>query len=88
MKELTMQEIKDRLDNYLEEGNGDSVERLMVNILSNNIINMDFAFKIKKALKDDNVAQAHKILAEQAKYLSSIYELTIGAEKKINILDN
>ena len=39
--------IKDKLDNYLTEGNGNNVENLMVNILGTNIINMDFAFEIK-----------------------------------------
>ena len=43
MNGLTLQEIKDKLDNYLTEGNGNNVENLMVNILSTNIVNMDFA---------------------------------------------
>lgn len=90
MKELTLQEIKGKLDNYLKEGNGNNVENLMVNILSTNIVNMDFAFKIKAVLNNNDVEAAKGLLSEQAKYLSAIYEQMTESEvkKKINILDN
>jgi Na+/melibiose symporter-like transporter len=74
MNGLTLQEIKDKLDNYLTEGNGNNVENLMVNILGTNIINMDFAFEIKIALNNNDVDAAKEVLSKQAQYLSAIYE--------------
>ena len=88
MKELTLQEIKGKLDNYLKEGNGNNVENLMVNILSANIVNMDFAFKIKAALNNNDVEAAKGLLSEQAKYLSAIYEQMTESEVIKSILDN
>ena len=83
-----MQEIKGKLDNYLKEGNGNNVENLMVNILSTNIVNMDFAFEIKTALNNNDVEAAKGLLSEQAKYLSAIYEQMMGSEIIKSILDN
>ena len=88
MNGLTLQEIKDKLDNYLTEGNGNNVENLMVNILSTNIVNMDFAFKIKAALNNNDVEAAKGLLSEQAKYLSAIYEQMMESEVIKSILDN
>ena len=88
MNELTMQEIKGKLDSYLKEGNGNNVENLMVNILSGNIVNMDFAYKIKAALNNNDVEAAKELLAEQAKYLSAIYEQMMESEVIKSILDN
>ena len=88
MKELTLQEIKGKLDNYLKEGNGNNVENLMVNILSTNIVNMDFAFEIKTALNNNDVDAAKEVLSEQAKYLSAIYKQMMDAEVIKSILDN
>ena len=88
MKELTLQEIKDKLDNYLIEGNGNNVENLMVNILGTNIINMDFVLEIKTALNNNDVEAAKGLLSEQAKYLSAIYKQVIDAEVIKSILDN
>ena len=88
MNELTLQEIKDKLDNYLTEGNGNNVENLMVNILGTNIINMDFAFEIKTALNNNDVDAAKEVLSEQAKYLSAIYKQMMDAEVIKSILDN
>ena len=88
MNGLTLQEIKDKLDNYLTEGNGNNVENLMVNILGTNIINMDFAFKIKAALNNNDVEAAKGLLSEQAKYLSAIYEQMTESEVIKSILDN
>ncbi len=88
MKELTLQEIKGKLDNYLKEGNGNNVENLMVNILSGNIVNMDFAYKIKAALNNNDVEAAKGLLSEQAKYLSAIYEQMMESEVIKSILDN
>ena len=88
MKELKLQEIKGKLDNYLKEGNGNNVENLMVNILSTNIVNMDFAFKIKAALNNNDVEAAKGLLSEQAKYLSAIYEQMMESEVIKSILDN
>jgi hypothetical protein len=88
MKELTLQEIKGKLDNCLKEGNGNNVENLMVNILSTNIVNMDFAFKIKAALNNNDVEAAKGLLSEQAKYLSAIYEQMMESEVIKSILDN
>ena len=88
MNELTMQEIKGKLDSYLKEGNGNNVENLMVNILGTNIINMDFAFEIKTALNNNDVDAAKEVLSEQAKYLSAIYEQMTESEVIKSILDN
>ncbi len=88
MKELTLQEIKGKLDDYLKEGNGNNVENLMVNILSINIVNMDFAFKIKAALNNNDTETQKELLSEQAKYLSAIYAQMIDAEVIKSILDN
>ena len=88
MKELTLQEIKGKLDNYLKEGNGNNVENLMVNILSGNIVNMDFAYKIKAALNNNDVEAAKELLAEQAQYLSAIYKQMMDAGVIKSILDN
>ena len=88
MKELTLQEIKDKLDNYLIEGNGNNVENLMVNILGTNIINMDFVLEIKTALNNNDVEAAKGLLSEQAKYLSAIYEQMMESEVIKSILDN
>ena len=88
MNGLTLQEIKDKLDNYLTEGNGNNVENLMVNILSGNIVNMDFAYKIKAALNNNDVEAAKELLAEQAQYLSAIYKQMMDAEVIKSILDN
>ena len=88
MNGLTLQEIKDKLDNYLTEGNGNNVENLMVNILSTNIVNMDFAFKIKAALNNNDTEAQKELLSEQAKYLSAIYKQMMDAEVIKSILDN
>ena len=88
MKELTLQEIKGKLDNYLKEGNGNNVENLMVNILSTNIVNMDFAFRVRTALNNNDVEAAKGLLSEQAKYLSAIYEQMMESEVIKSILDN
>ena len=88
MNGLTLQEIKDKLDNYLTEGNGNNVENLMVNILGTNIINMDFALVIKTALNNNDVDAAKEVLNEQAKYLSAIYKQMMDAEVIKSILDN
>ena len=88
MNGLTLQEIKDKLDNYLTEGNGNNVENLMVNILGTNIINMDFAFEIKIALNNNDVEAAKELLAGQAKYLSAIAEQMMDSEVIKSILDN
>ena len=88
MKELTLQEIMDKLDSYVKEGNGGNVENLMVNILSTNIVNMDFEFKIKAALNNNDVEAAKGLLSEQAKYLSAIYEQMMESKVIKSILDN
>jgi uncharacterized protein YcgL (UPF0745 family) len=88
MNGLTLQEIKDKLDNYLTEGNGNNVENLMVNILGTNIINMDFAFEIKIALNNNDVDAAKEVLSKQAQYLSAIYEQMMESEVIKSILDN
>ena len=88
MNGLTLQEIKDKLDNYLTEGNGNNVENLMVNILGTNIINMDFALVIKTALNNNDVDAAKEVLNEQAEYLSAIYKQMMDAEVIKSILDN
>ena len=88
MNGLTLQEIKDKLDNYLTEGNGNNVENLMVNILGTNIINMDFALVIKTALNNNDVDAAKEVLNEQAEYLSAIYEQMMESEVIKSILDN
>ena len=85
---MTVQEIMDKLDSYVKEGNGNNVENLMVNILSTNIVNMDFAFKIKAALNNNDVEAAKGLLSEQAKYLSAIYEQMMESEVIKSILDN
>ena len=88
MNGLTVQEIMDKLDSYVKEGNGGNVENLMVNILGTNIINMDFAFEIKTALNNNDVDAAKEVLSEQAKYLSAIYKQMMDAEVIKSILDN
>ena len=88
MKELTLQEIKGKLDNYLKEGNGNNVENLMANVLSISIVNMDFAYKIKEALNNNDVEAAKELLAGQAKYLSAIAEQMMDSEVIKSILDN
>ena len=85
---MTVQEIKNKLDNYLKEGNGNNVENLMANTLSTSIINMDFAFEIKTALNNNDVDAAKEVLSEQAKYLSAIYKQMMDAEVIKSILDN
>ena len=88
MNGLTVQEIMDKLDSHVKEGNGGNVENLMVNILSTNIVNMDFAFKIKAALNNNDVEAAKGLLSEQAKYLSAIYEQMMESKVIKSILDN
>lgn len=88
MNGLTMQEIKGKLDNYLKEGNGNIVENLMANVLSISIVNMDFAYKIKEALNNNDVEAAKGLLSEQAKYLSAIYKQMMDSEVIKSILDN
>ncbi len=85
---MTVQEIKNKLDNYLKEGNGNNVENLMANTLSISIINMDFAYRIKAALNNNDVEAAKGLLSEQAKYLSAIYEQMMESEVIKSILDN
>ena len=85
---MTVQEIKNKLDNYLKEGNGNNVENLMANTLSTSIINMDFAYRIKAALNNNDVEAAKGLLSEQAKYLSAIYEQMMESEVIKSILDN
>ena len=88
MNGLTLQEIKDKLDSYVKEGNGGNVENLMASVLGANIINMDFAFRVRAALNDNNVEAAKGLLSEQAKYLSAIYKQMMDAEVIKSILDN
>ena len=88
MKELTLQEILDKLDSYVKEGNGGNVENLMANALGANIINMDFAFRVRAALNNNDVDAAKEVLSEQAKYLSAIYKQMMDAEVIKSILDN
>ena len=85
---MTVQEIKNKLDNYLKEGNGNNVENLMANTLSTSIINMDFAYRIKAALNNNDVEAAKGLLSEQAEYLSAIYKQMMDAEVIESILDN
>lgn len=88
MKELTIQEIKGKLENYLEKGEGNNVENLMVSVLAIAIENMDFAFRIKTALNNNNTDAGKEILAEQAEYLSAIYGGLIDSVLIKSILDN
>ena len=85
---MTVQEIKNKLDNYLKEGNGNNVENLMANTLITSIINMDFAYRIKAALNNNDVEAAKELLAGQAKYLSAIAEQMMDSEVIKSILDN
>ena len=88
MNGLTLQEILDKLDSYVKEGNGGNVENPMASVLGANIINMDFAFRVRAALNDNDVEAAKGLLNEQAKYLSAIYEQMMESEVIKSILDN
>ena len=88
MNGLTVQEIMDKLDSYVKEGNGGNVENLMSSVLGANIINMDFAFRVRAALNNNDVEAAKGLLSEQAKYLSAIYEQMMESEVIKSILDN
>ena len=85
---MTLQEILDKLDSYVKEGNGGNVENLMASVLGANIINMDFGFRIKAALNNNDVEAAKELLAGQAKYLSAIAEQMMDSEVIKSILDN
>ena len=85
---MTLQEILDKLDSYVKEGNGGNVENLMASELGANIINMDFAYRIKAALNNNDVEAAKELLSEQAKYLSTIYKQMMESEVIKSILDN
>ena len=88
MNGLTVQEIMDKLDSYVKEGNGGNVENLMASVLGANIINMDFAFRARATLNNNDVEAAKGLLSEQAKYLSAIYKQMMDAEVIKSILDN
>ena len=88
MNGLTVQEIMDKLDSYVKEGNGGNVENLMASVLGANIINMDFAFRVRAVLNNNDVEAAKGLLSEQAKYLSAIYEQMMESEVIKSILDN
>ena len=88
MNGLTVQEIMDKLDSYVKEGNGGNVENLMASVLGANIINMNFAFRVRAALNNNDVEAAKGLLSEQAKYLSAIYKQMMDAEVIKSILDN
>ena len=88
MNGLTLQEIMDKLDSYVKEGNGGNVENLMARALGANIINMDFAFRAKAALNNNDVEAVEGLLREQSKYLSTIYGEMMESELIKSILDN
>ena len=85
---MTVQEIMDKLDRYVKEGNAGNVENLMARVLGANIINMDFAFRTRAALNNNDGEVAKGLLSEQAKYLSTIYEQMMESEVIKSILDN
>ena len=85
---MTVQEIMDKLDSYVKEGNGGNVENLMASVLGANIINMDFAFRARAALNNNDVEAVEGLLSEQAKYLSTIYGKMMEFEVIKSILDN
>ena len=88
MNGLTVQEIMDKLDSYVKEGNGGNVENLMASVLGANIVYMEFAFRVRTALNNNDVESAKGLLSEQAKYLSTTYELMMKSEIIKSILDN
>ena len=88
MNGLTAQEIMDKLDSYVKEGKTGYIQNLMARVLGANIINMDFAFRVRAALNDNDVEAAKGLLSEQAKYLSAIYEQMMESEVIKSILDN
>ena len=88
MNGLTVQEVMDKLDSYVKEGNGGNVENLMASVLGANIINMDFGFRVRAALNNNDVEVAKGLLSEQAKYLSTIYEQMMESEVIKSKLDN